>query len=85
MSWPKEEYITCIGFSKSYLPALRCAIDRGAIKWIYITGFAGARTAEFEWIGCKWSVEEISEYVVGLTLLEGTIDPEALTVEILRC
>lgn len=82
--WPKDKYITCYGFSKEILPLLKRAIDGKMVVWGKSTGFCAAFTTEFEWAGCKWSVDEMNEYITSFTLLKGTPDPESLTAALLK-
>lgn len=83
MTWPKDEYIHCIGFDKKYLPVLKMALDSKLVVWGRSHGFAEAVSCEFKWAGCLWQMDEVSEYVTGFRLLEGTIEPEALTAAML--
>lgn len=81
--WPKDEYISCFGFEKKILPLLKRALDGEMVVWGRSNGFAGAFSTEFEWAGCRWSVDELNEYITSFTLTKGIPDPESLTVALL--
>jgi hypothetical protein len=83
MTWPKDRYITCTGFSKELLPALRQALDGRMVIWGRSSGFAGAFSTEFTFAGCSWVLNEMNEYVEGFRLVSGNPTPEDLTVALL--
>lgn len=82
--WPKEEYITCRGFPKSYLPIVQQAIDGKMVEWVRSSGFCASFTSTFKWAECEWELEELNEIVTGIKLIKGTIDPEVLTATVLK-
>lgn len=84
MSWDNNSQISCTGFSELLLPALKQAISGGMVQWGRSTGFCGVFSTEFTFADCKWSIEELNEYVTGLILVSGHVDPTAVTAALLK-
>ena len=86
MSWPEkhEGKVTCFGFPESFLPSIKQAIDRKMVKWGKSSLFISAGSAEFEWAGCTWEMEEMQECVTHIKLLKGTPIGEDLTAAVLK-
>lgn len=84
MTWPKNRYISCIGFDRKYLPVIQQALDGKMVVWGRSHGFAEAISVEFSFAGCNWQLDEVSEYLTGIRLLEGKLTEEDLTAAILK-
>jgi len=89
MPWPREHEgkVQCINFPDRYLPAIKNAVDNRMVKWAQIRMFMYGGSAEFEWAGCTWEIEEIreiQEYVTYIKLLTGTLTEEDLTAAALK-
>lgn len=65
MIWPEElEDIACVGFSVELLPILMEAIDNGHVEWVVSrksSRRADGRYAEFDYLGFRYSLDELYE------------------------
>jgi hypothetical protein len=85
MAFPKRlSSIHCEGFPKTYLPALKNAIENKQVKWGKTSVYIDVCDAEFEWAGCKWGLSEIIETVDSIVLINGIPNHEDLTAAISR-
>jgi len=84
MAWPDNlDHVDC-NFPKAYLYTLKTAIDNGQVKWGRSTGFCEYFSSTFEWAGCEWELDEMTELVTSVRLIKGKIDPEVLTIAVLK-
>ena len=83
MAWPDFNSVTCVGFPKSYLPAIAEAMARKEVKWGKGSLFASSCIAQFDWAGCTWELCENFELVHSVSLLKGTPNSEDLTAAVL--
>ena len=84
MAWPTLDKVDCRNFPTKFLPAIKRAMDEKMVTWGRCSMFADSCGADFEWAGCKWHMEEISEWVVSIRLVEGNLNSEDLTAALLR-
>jgi len=84
MTWSKNRYIRCQGFSEEFLPVIQQALDGKMVVWGRSRGFCEAVTTAFTFAGCEWEIDELNEYVESIKLVSGEIDAEALTVAVLK-
>lgn len=86
MSWPEkhEGKVRCIDFPEKYFPAIKQAIDNEMVTWGKSTLFMYLGTAEFEWAGCTWELEEEQECVISIRLVKGKPREEDLTAAMLK-
>lgn len=86
MAWPKLEKVSCHGFTRSLLPAIKIAIDAGTIEWNRKTIQYGARfvKGQFHWCYCTWEMQEANDYIISIRFIDGLLDNEDLTAAVLR-
>lgn len=80
--WPKPEYIYC-NFPRDLLEPIISAIKVGSVKWGRSCGFGEAFTSTFYFAECEWEINEVNEIITSISLVNGVIDTEVLTVAIL--
>jgi hypothetical protein len=85
MAWPTNiNSVTCIDFPKSYLPALRSAIEHKMVECGKPSLFAGSCGVDFHWAGCDWHLTEDFEIINSISLLRGKPEEEDLTLATLK-
>jgi len=85
MAWPNNiNHVDCIGFPKTFLPAIRKAIENDMVKWGRVSMFAESAAGDFEWVGCRWILYEQSETVYCIRLDYGSVTAEDLTAAMIK-